>query len=237
MSVYNGRDYLFVIWKDADTGSRIEIGKLSKNGVYEFKYNKNGVKKAKKKGFKELITFPNVDNVYTNNQMFPIFSLRLPDKRRKDIAKILKEYKLESYDSFELLRKSKGKLPTDSLEFIDPIFNDESKDITRTFYIAGTRYSKLCNPSTSDFPECNINLKIEIDESLNLKSEKDNNFDSNAVIILKNSEKIGYIPRYYSEPVSEAMAKGQTIECKVIEFNRKNCQECLKVKLTIKKSN
>lgn len=38
MSRNNGRDYLSVIWKNPDSGMRIEIGKLSKNGKYEFIY-------------------------------------------------------------------------------------------------------------------------------------------------------------------------------------------------------
>ncbi|MBU3181659.1 hypothetical protein [Clostridium psychrophilum] len=52
--------------------------------------------------------------------MFPAFSSRLPDKRRKDVKEILAKY-----DAFELLKKSGGKLPIDSLKFIDPIFLDE----------------------------------------------------------------------------------------------------------------
>ena len=40
----------------------------------------------------------------------------MPDKRRKDVKEILTKYKLDKYDAFELLRKSGGKLPTDSLE-------------------------------------------------------------------------------------------------------------------------
>ncbi|MCB2298617.1 hypothetical protein [Clostridium tagluense] len=57
--------------------------------------------------------------------MFPAFSSRLPDKRRKDVKEILAKYKLEKYDSFELLKKSGGKLPIDCLEFIEPIYLDE----------------------------------------------------------------------------------------------------------------
>ena len=53
-------------------------------------------------------------------------------ERRKDVKEILAKYKLEKYDAFELLKKSGGKLPTDSLEFIDPIFLEET-NIVREF--------------------------------------------------------------------------------------------------------
>lgn len=50
-------------------------------------------------------------------------------QKRKDIKKILEKYKLEEYDSYELLKRSGAKLPIDNLQFIDPIldFEDEFK--------------------------------------------------------------------------------------------------------------
>ncbi len=114
------RDYIYLSWKDYKTRQRYIIGELSKNNKYEFKYRAKDVEDAIKNGFEPLIAFPNINEVYENNDIFPAFSSRLPDKRRKDVNEILSKYKLQKYDSFELLKKSGGKLPTDSLEFIDP---------------------------------------------------------------------------------------------------------------------
>jgi len=47
--------------------------------------------------------------------------------------KILQKYEMDNYDSFELLRKSGGKLSTDTLEFIDPILSDDVHSIVRKF--------------------------------------------------------------------------------------------------------
>ena len=125
MSSINTRDYLYLIWKDYKTRQKYIIGELSKNGKYEFKYRINDVDNAIKNGFEPLIAFANINEVYESYDMFPAFSSRLPDKRRKDVKEILAKYELEKYDAFELLKKSGGKLPIDSLEFIDPIFLDE----------------------------------------------------------------------------------------------------------------
>lgn len=236
MSKYMGRDYLSIIWKDSETGSRIEIGRLSKNGCYEFIYIENNLAKAKAKGFEALVAFPDYEKCYENNEVFPVFSSRLPDKRRKDIATILAKYELKNYDAFELLRRSGGKLPTDSLEFIDPIFFDPKKDIMREFYIAGTRYCDLCEKDT--YPECILKSDITCGEMLNVVSESENVYDKNAVALYKKSEKqekIGYIPAYYAEAVSFAITNNQSISCEVKNFTRDNCQECVKVILKIDK--
>ena len=57
--------------------------------------------------------------VYKYENLFPVFASRLPDRRRKDIKKILYKYGLLEYDSYELLRRSGAKLPTDHLQFRD----------------------------------------------------------------------------------------------------------------------
>ncbi|MGV8983890.1 HipA N-terminal domain-containing protein [Clostridium sp.] len=125
MTSINTRDYLYLIWKDYNTRQKYIIGELSKDGKYEFKYRNKDVDNAIKNGFEPLIAFANINEVYESYDMFPAFSSRLPDKRRRDVKEILTKYGLEKYDVFELLKKSGGKLPIDSLEFIEPIYLDE----------------------------------------------------------------------------------------------------------------
>lgn len=132
MDSHNDENYIFVVWKDYKTRQRFIIGELSQNGKYKFKYINSGVNKAMERGFEPLVAFSNLDEVYENQGLFPAFSSRLPDRRRKDVKEILSKYGLEKYDAFELLKKSGGKLPTDSMEFIDPIFL-ENKNIEREF--------------------------------------------------------------------------------------------------------
>lgn len=236
MSKHNGRDYLTIVWKDVNSGSRFEIGQLSKNGCYEFIYIKKNLDKAQKKGFEAFVAFPDFDKKYSNNDVFPAFSSRLPDKRRKDISVILSKYNLEEYNAFELLRRSGGKLPTDSLEFIDPIFLENDEAIVREFYIAGTRYSSLC--LAESYPDCIVNFELNTGEALILTREPDNEHDHCAIGIYKDSEKrekIGFVPAYYSEAVSDAINSNRKIQCLIKQFNQENCQECVKVVLEIKK--
>ena len=110
---------LYLVWSDYITKEKFIVGKLYKNEKYVFEYELEGVKKAEKKGFEPLVAFPNIYEKYESNVIFPAFSSRLPDKRRKDMKKILETYGMNKYDAFELLRKSGGKLPIDNFEFVE----------------------------------------------------------------------------------------------------------------------
>ena len=229
MSRINNRDYIYLIWKDYKTRQRYIVGELSKNGKYEFKYRVKDVENAIQKGFEPLIAFPSINEIYENYDIFPAFSSRLPDKRRKDVKEILAKYKLEKYDAFELLKKSGGKLPTDSLEFIDPIFLDET-NIEREFYIAGVRHHDYCNGKNK-----NINFEVEINENLILEKDSKNKHDKFAVKVMNKENKVlGFIPIFFSKEISKAIDNSRKIICIVINKECDNtCEECIKVKLTI----
>lgn len=229
MSKINNKDYIYLVWKDYKTRHRYIVGELSRNGKYEFKYRDEDINKAIEKGFEPLIAFPNINEVYENQDIFPAFSSRLPDKRRRDVKEILAKYKLLKYDAFELLKKSGGKLPTDSLEFIDPIFLDET-NIEREFHIAGVRYYDYCDKEN----KC-ARLKLEINEELVLAKDCNNKYDKYAIKVKNKGNKvIGYIPVFFSKEISKAIESNREITCKVINYECNDvCEECIKVKITI----
>lgn len=100
-----------VFWK------KILIGHVHKNeNEYIFKYNRDGVKKANEIGFKYIIGFKNIEEEYTSEKLFPIFTSRIPPKNRHDIEKILNRLELSEYDEIEILKRTNGKCYTDELE-------------------------------------------------------------------------------------------------------------------------
>ena len=84
MSVKDGKDYLYLIWKSEQTRKQYIIGQLTKNGQYEFQYDKE-VYSAIDDGFKPLLCFPDLNKVYKDDRLFTVFTSRLPDKKRKNI--------------------------------------------------------------------------------------------------------------------------------------------------------
>jgi len=216
---------LLVIWQDNETRLRHIIGELSKCNGYKFRYSIEKIEKLKR--FRNLAAFPELEKIYESERLFPTFSSRLPDKRRSDIKEILNCYEMDSYDEFELLKKSSGKLPTDSLEFIQPIdLNDI--DIKRQFYIAGMKYQ---------FDNCQeAILALKPRMLLSLQLDPDNLHDNNAVMILSHDNKIGYIPSYFSKEVTEAVNQERNVKVFVVEKKTvidENWHELVKAEMII----
>ena len=112
------KDLVYLIWTDVN-GNKYKVAILYKeNETFYFKYILENVKKKKKKGFKPLIAFPQINALYNNPKLFATFAARLPEPTRPDIEKILETYGMTEYDSFELLKRSGAKLPTDNYEFV-----------------------------------------------------------------------------------------------------------------------
>ncbi|EIW19506.1 MULTISPECIES: HIRAN domain-containing protein [Pelosinus] len=226
---------LEVVWKDLNTRQRFVVGTLTKGIKYSFRYKKETIDKACEKGFNGIVAFPDLKKEYINNVLFPAFGTRLPDEKRKDINNILSKYNLENYDSFELLKKSGGRSPIDTLEFIEPIDLSKVKEnikATREFFIAGVRHCNLCNDKIDN--RCTIKIPLQKGEILRLELEPSNHYDPDAVAVYKDNYKIGYIPMYYSKAVGEAIKGNLEVDLIVKDFDSMACcQECLKVLLTI----
>ena len=68
MSVKDGKDYLYLIWKCSSNRRQYIVGQLSKNGQYEFCYCEE-FNEAVKEGFSPLISFEDT-NVFTKARSF-----------------------------------------------------------------------------------------------------------------------------------------------------------------------
>lgn len=231
MSIKDGKDYLLLIWKEPNKRRNYVVGELSKNGQFEFSYGYE-VQQAIEDGFELLISFPDINKVYKSEQLFSVFASRLPDPKRKGIEAILKKYSLTEYNAYELLKNSGARLPIDKLEFIDPIFDFDSGEIVRSFFLAGPRYYLGCNGE-----ECEKSIDVTPQEEIRCVLEPENVYDKNAIKILNTKDiLLGYLPRYYAEGISKLINNEETIICRVIEINRDTkCNECIKVELTINK--
>jgi hypothetical protein len=221
---------LYLIWKDPKTRRNFTVGRLEKNHGYSFEYYAEA-DNAEKAGWKRLGAFPEKKKRYESDILFPVFSSRLPDRKRRDINTILEKYGLHEYDEFNLLKKSRAKLPIDTYELIDPIF-PEDVTVEKEFYIMGTRYYALC-----DGHDCECFSDVGIDEQLILEYDPENKHDPNAIRIKNETgDLLGYVPRYYSEAVLYRLRAGVTYSCVVIEVNKQHmCEECIKVKLNMPK--
>ena len=221
-------NYLLLIWKDPETRRNYTVGKLTRGDFFTFQYY-GEAENAEEAGWKLLGAFPTYQE-YRSKTMFPVFSSRLPDKKRRDIQNILEKYGLMEYDEFELLRRSGARLPIDTYEFIDPIPPDD-KEVEREFYITGIRYHSACQGS-----DCGALPGVKVGDILLLEEEPENAYDPMAIRVLtQERDVLGYVPRYYNKAILARLHDGMGYSCKITEVNAnmRNCSECLKARLTM----
>ncbi|WP_312636071.1 HIRAN domain-containing protein [Oscillibacter sp.] len=230
----NLNNTLLLIWKNPSTRQNHVVGQLEKGVKYTFKYS-DDVENAIKEGFKKLIGFEDLNKEYVSDILFPVFSSRLPDKKRRDISNILDKYHIKQYDEYLLLKNGGSKLPIDTIEFA-PALGQAPFDIT--FYVAGTRHYIGCNVENSidgDSSCSNAALYLKPNDTVFLAPEPNNSWDKNAIrLITKNNELIGYIPRYYCQNILSILEENKfQLSCCIEEFNaQKPCENCIKVRLT-----
>jgi hypothetical protein len=109
----------------------------------------------------------------------------------------------------EILRKTKGRLLTDSFEFV-PAFNKNKIE----FDVAGTSHRE-------DINKCRDLLQIN--DNLYLEKEPKNKYDAYAIkVIYKNNNvnyHIGYVPRYYTKDLTKLLEDGIEYSAKVENLN------------------
>lgn len=227
----NKHEFLYVVWRDPRSRRNYVIGKLARGNKYTFNYCAD-YKNAQEVGWELLDAFPE-EKEYESDVLFAAFAGRLPDPKRRGIESILQKYGLSEFDGYELLKKSTGRLPFDTYEFIDPIL-PEDEDVQREFYLMGVRHYLGCNGT-----DCSVKVGLRVGDELVLVMEPDNVSDPNAVKVESSDHLMyGYIPRYYSEGVTSRISKGMTYSCVVIEIDdSSDCENCIKVRLKMPKDN
>ena len=187
-------DELLLVWKNSITRDRIVIGRLWKEaGKFHFKYireceNERGsIEKAIKMGYKSIKIFEDIDEKYTSDELFAPFLNRLNGKDRKG-------------EPFEVLKRTGGRLSTDTLEFMKPV-DELEKYRTVKFNIA----------AWSHYEGQKALKGLEVGQKLHLEIEKDNIYDVHAIEVwtTDGNYKLGYVPAVYSRYVDKLVENGE----------------------------
>ena len=204
---------LLLIWKDPDSRTRYTIGELIKNeDGYLFHYVNPELDSALDKNFTTYPGFPNYNEEYKSEELFPNILGRVPNKKRDDYIEILNYYDLESNSNdFEILKQTKGRLITDNFEFV-PEFDKNKIE----FEIAGTRYSKELAKNKN---------KIKNDSNLILELVEYNNEPAVKILTKVDNKliELGYVPRYYAKETANLLKENVNYSA-MIKKIRIDCQ-------------
>lgn len=174
---------IYLVWREGSGGRRHIVGSIKRNATegVRFKYIAKNLQAAKNDGFVSYDSFPNLEKVYEDN-VLDIFGQRIMRSDRGDLHQFYDFWNIDRTkveDKFYMLAYTQGLLPTDNYEFLadfNPI-----KGLNFVTEIGGLTYSQV--PSDA----------LAIGDELIYEFEPTNEYDSNAVKVLKGDLKLGYI--------------------------------------------
>jgi len=202
-------DQIYLSWKKGRDGRPFIVGLLKKaaDNSFSFSYDKVAVEKARQEGFSPYTEFFDVETVYNGN-VLDIFAQRLIKAERPDIQTFYKFWEIEpehQTDKFYLLGHTQGLLPTDNFEFLadyNPV--PELHFLTE---LAGLSNMPLSNESLGK------------GDGLRWETEHSNEFDPDAVKVLKDNLTIGYIKKIHCKVFHKPGADKLKLSVKELDRN------------------
>lgn len=188
---------LLLVWQPLDSDkvrTRRIVGELiNENGNVILRYLRNtrDFVEALDAGFRCFPAFPKTDRDYPEG-VLETFILRLPPRSRLDFKNFLESIRIPfgaQISDFALLGYSEARLPGDGFSIVNP-FDDTPVPCEFISEIAGFRYYM------------DSVVAHEIDTALRFEPEKDNPVDPNAIAVIANDNKIGYVNRVQLQAVS-----------------------------------
>jgi HIRAN domain len=187
---------LFLSWQEPKNHRWYPIGCLEFDGKeYHFFYI-NGVKKARKEGFRAVHSLPDLDKFYSSTHLFPLFSNRLMTRSRPDYGRYIQSLNISAGDDnpMTVLARSGGGKATDSYEVFPYPEIDDKGHYHTYFFVRGLQY----------MPKCSIDRATELQpqEQLYLSHDLQNPFDPKALLLhTEDRYNLGYCPRYLADDI------------------------------------
>ncbi|MBH8565546.1 DNA-binding protein [Nostoc sp. CENA67] len=207
---------LFLAWQDPKSRAWFPIGRLTFDGTkYQFIYTQGAAEAELKCEFQPLLSFPELNKVYTSVELFPLFSNRLMRPSRPDYNNYIEWLNIPQHenDPIAILARSGGRKATDDFEVFPCPEPDENGLYHIHFFVHGLRHLPACATER-------IN-QLQTGELLYLANEFQNPYDPRALLLCtKDHYIVGYCPRYIVDDVFKL--KDKNSELVKVEVERVN---------------
>lgn len=209
-------DTLYVAWRSPSSRAYYPVGRLTEkpgSPRFEFTYIA-GAKNAQKQGFQPFWGLPELDDVYLSDELFPLFSNRLMPGSRPDYSDHVARLGLDSSSAtrFEVLSRSGGFRPTDTLEFFAPPVREAATDaFLWHFLVRGVRYMPMAEERTQ---------RLQLGERLLPMQDRQNEFDQQAVLLrTQDNYLLGYVPMYFVSDMAQLLQCQPALQITVHKVN------------------
>jgi hypothetical protein len=191
-----------LIWRPAPHTSRMVVGSLRKKGAsFSFVYDGSDLNAAMEQGFRGYPGMGDFGREY-NGQAMASFASRLPGRERPDFENLISGWDgRPEMSDFELLGVTNGRLPTDMFEFIPMI--EPVAGATFVTDLAGVQHY-AASEAFRNLPQ---------GTELTLRHDRENSYDTHAVEVLNDGQRVAYVKRVHSDSICGAIGAGLQVIC------------------------
>jgi hypothetical protein len=207
---------LFVTWRSPGNRRIYPVGRLLQapsQPQWEFTYIE-GSRDAEPHGFAPFLEFPEIDQVYRSDDLFPFFQLRLMASSRPDFAHYVHRLGLrpEERSPLVILARSAGRSTTDRVELIaPPVFDRAKAGHVSYFFARGIRYLPDAEP---------VVAALRRDDRLEWSPEPQNEHDPHAIALFGPAHTlVGRVPFYLVDDLQQLIVKAAELDVFVEQVN------------------
>lgn len=204
---------LFLAWQDPDERRWFTVGRLDqKDGTYVFQYTQGAVE-AQERGFAPIVSFPDFNQAYESDEIFPLFANQVLSRSRPEFDDFIEWLSIpkDEVDPVAILART-GDQMTDTLEIFPypKTLGDHTYEFH--FFVRGLRHQSPCAIDRAK--------RLEPEEPLRLVSDIQNEHDPNACLLRTAEQReqdmhlMGYLPRYLARELAE-VPKEQVVRSRV----------------------
>lgn len=191
---------LVVAWQHPDERLIRPIGLLRyQDGEYTFRYIRAVLSAP---GFRPLLGFGDLGEVYTSRRLFPLFAQRVMDARRPDYERYVTELGLDPAETspWEQLIRSSGRRSGDTLQLF-PVPHVVGGRVSCSFLVHGIRhipenqpvFDGVAHPVTAEQID-QVLARLEPAAPLDLEPEPTNAGNHEAILVVALGVPVGYVP-------------------------------------------
>jgi hypothetical protein len=180
---------LYLAWREP--GRRWwPVGRLTRQNLeFEFVYTRGAVD-AEGAGFRPLLAFPERNEVYRSETLFPVFANRLMNPSRPEFQSYVGWLALPSTetDPLILLARSGGRRETDVFEVFAAPEPTEDGRYRMPFFVQGLRHRPEAAQALAQ--------QLEPGERLEQRPDPEDPADTEALAVFARGTHVGFAPRY-----------------------------------------
>ncbi|MDP9333262.1 MAG: hypothetical protein M3Q30_08150 [Actinomycetota bacterium] len=202
-----------VAWQNQRTRQLVHVGSLEFTGhEHVFSYT---VEASTHPDFEPFPAFPNFDETYRSEQLFPFFAGRVPEAAKTTYDSVRSALGLSRVEAtpIELLARTWGATPHDTLQVVPTPVREGDREIV-SFLVSGVRHADEADSRVGERV-----AQLPKGHHLEIKDEPDNPNNPNAILIEDSELTLGWVPDYMVDEVHKLRDAGNDVVVAVEQAN------------------